>query len=372
MTVRRTYKYRLYDSKQNKYLDAHMELAAEVWNHCIALHRRYYRCFKKHIPVNRMKKHITKLKKMPRYQHWNELGSQAIQDVAERIEKSYAAFFDHVKGKRSGRKSPPKFKKRRNYTSFTLKQAGYKFIDGTNKITIMGRTYKYVKHRPFDGLVKTVTIKRTKTGKYFLCISVVQEWPDLPPRTGNAVGLDFGLKTFLTMDDGTKIVSPEWFKVSLDEVRKAHRDLSRRRKGSNNRERAKYALALKYERIDNRRLDWLFKLADDLTKKYPIICIEDLNIETMKQLWGRKVSDLAFSEFVSILQWEALKNNAQVIKVDRWEPTSKTCHRCGHVNNDLSIEDRQWVCPHCHTALDRDVNAAINIRNIGVAQKQSA
>ena len=372
MTVRRTYKYRLYNSKQNTYLDTYVELAAEIWNHCIALHRRYYRCFKKHISANRMKRHITKLKKIPRYQHWNDLGSQAIQDVAERIERSYSAFFDHVKGKRSGRKSLPKFKKQKNYSSFTLKQAGYRFIDGTNKIEIMGRAYKYVKHRPFDGIVKTVTIKRTKTGKYFLCISVVQEWPDLPPRTGNAVGLDFGLKTFLTMNDGTKIASPEWFKSALDEVRKANRRLSRCKKGSNNRLRAKHVLSLHHERIENRRQDWFFKLAYDLTLQHPIIYIEDLNIEEMKRLWGRKVSDLAFSEFVSILEWEAFKNNAQVIKVDRWEPTSKTCHHCGYVNGNLSLKDRQWECPSCHTLLDRDVNAAINIRNTGLRQKQTA
>ena len=165
--VRCTYRYRLYDSKKNKQIDSYLRLAAEIWNHCLALHRRYYKLTGKHISANRMKKHLTKLMRRPRYRHWHALNSQAIQDVAERIERSYQAFFDHVKGKKSGRKSPPKFRKRENYASFTLKQCGYSF-DGGNRVTIMGKQYKFVSHRPLDGTVKTVTVKRgSRPGSIF-------------------------------------------------------------------------------------------------------------------------------------------------------------------------------------------------------------
>lgn len=371
MTVRRTYKYRMYDSKQNKHLDDAMVVAAEIWNHCIALHRRYYRMFGTYLHPNKMKVHITKLKRSPRYAHWNTLGSQAIQDIVERIHKSYDAFFTHTREKRPGRKAPPKFKKRKNYSSFTLKQAGYKFHAGTNRITIMGRAYKYVAHRPFDGTTKTVTVKRTKQGDYYLCVSVVQEWPDLPPRVGKSTGMDFGLKTFLTMDDGTKVESPLWFKQALKDIQKAHRGLSHCKERSRNRERARQNLDRVYEKVTNRRTDWFFKLADRLTKEYAVICIEDLNIEGMKRLWGQKVSDLAFSDFVQILHWAALKNNATIVEIDRWYPSSKTCHACGYVNAGLSLSVREWTCPSCGTVHDRDVNAAINIHAVGLGMKSA-
>ena len=233
----------------------------------------------------------------------------------------------------------------------------------------MGHTYKYVAHRPFEGAIKTVTVKRTKQGDYYLCVSVVQEQPDIHPRVGKSTGMDFGLKTFLTLDDGIRIESPLWFKQALKDIRRVHRNLSRKEAGSRNRERARVALARVYEQVSTRRTDWFFKLADSLTKEYAVICIEDLNIDGMKRLWGRKVSDLAFSEFVDILHWVALKNNAEVIEVDRWYPSSKTCNVCGYVHTELALSDREWDCPSCGAHLDRDVNAAINIHAAGMGVK---
>ena len=263
MQVRMTYQYKLYDNKQNRHLDRAIDIAAEIWNHCIALHRRYYRMYGKHLSANRLKVFLAKLKHREKYAHWNLLGSQAVQDIPERIARAYDAFFAHVKERRSGRKAPPKFRKRKNYNSFTLKQAGYKFLEG-NRITIMGRTYKYVNHRPFVGTIKTFTVKRTKAGEFYIYLSVVQEWPDIPSRTGNAVGLDFGMKHFLTLDNGKTIDSPQWYLSSIKEIRNAHRAVSRCQKGSNNRRRALQNLERTYERICNRRRDWFFKLANDL------------------------------------------------------------------------------------------------------------
>lgn len=364
--VRCTYKYRLYDSKRNKQLDQYLCLAAEIWNHCIALHHRYYRLYGKHISANQMKKHLTKLMRRPKYRHWHELNSQSIQDIAERIERSYKAFFDHVKGKRHGRKSPPKFCKRENYASFTLKQCGYSF-DGGNRVTIMGKQYKFVNHRPIDGTVKTVTVKRTKTGKYFLCVSVVKKVSVPDSRTGKAVGIDFGLKSFLTLDTGEKISSPRWYHASLPELRKAHRNLSRCQKGSNNRNRRKQELALLYERISNARTSYFFQLANKLFDEYDVVCVEDLNLDGMKRLWGQKIPDLSFAEFVRILGWVAIKKGKTVSRIDRWFPSSKACSACGYVNDDLTLEVRSWVCPCCGVFHDRDVNAAINIRCEGVS-----
>lgn len=366
MQMRMTYKYKLYSNKQNRYLDQAINTAAEIWNHCIALHRRYYRMYGKFLSANRLKVFLTKLKKRSKYAHWRLLGSQAIQDIVERINRSYEAFFDHVKSGRSRRKAPPKFCKRANYRSFTLKQAGYKFHED-NRITIMGRTYKFVKHRSLIGTIKTVTVKRTKAGEFYICVSVIQEWPDIQPCTGNAVGLDFGLKHFLTLDNGETIDSPQWYRKSLNELRIAHRAVSRCQKGSKNRKQALLHLERTYERISNQRRDWFFKLAHEITLQHSIICIEDLNLDGMKRLWGRKVSDLSYGEFISILEWVALKNGSRIIKVDRWYPSSKACHICGTVNTELVLTDREWRCAGCGAILDRDVNAAVNIREAGLS-----
>jgi len=364
--VRFTYKYKMYNSKANKHLDRAIHIACEIWNHCIRLHRRYYKLYGKHLSDNKLKKHLTKLKKRSQYEHWNELGSQAIQDIAERIGRSYKAFFDHVKEKRSGRKSPPRFRKEEDYHSITLKQAGYKFLDETNKVVIMGHTYKYVKHRPMMGTIKTVTIKKNRLGEYFIAVSVVLDLPDVPLRAGDAVGLDFGVKCFLTTDTGELIQSPLWYRQSLNDLRRAHRQLSRCQKNSGNRKRALLDLFHVYEDVSNSRRDWLYKLAHDLTDRYAVICVEDLDIDAWKHLWGQKVSDLGIAEFLTILEQVARKKSSRVVKVSRWYPSSKTCRNCGHVNRDLKLSDRVWVCPNCGTVIDRDVNAAINIREEGL------
>ena len=120
-------------------------------------------------------------------------------------------------------------------------------------------------------------------------------------------------------------------------------------------------------KVSNRRRDWFFKLANELVSQYTIICIEDLNLDGMKRLWGRKVSDLAFAEFVSILEWVARNAGTTVVKIDRWAPSSKACHVCGTINTELTLKQREWTCS-CGAHLDRDINAAINIRKMGLSQ----
>lgn len=364
-TVIKTYKFKLYKSKKNKHLNHSIDIGASIWNYCIAMHRRYYRLYKKHLSANKLMKHITKIKKTL-HPEWKDLGSQAIQDVVQRVERSYKAFFEHHKQKRHGKKSPPSFKKRSRYTSFTLKQSGYAFGPG-NKVTIMGRDYKYSKSRPIDGTIKTLTVKRNLMGEIFLFVVVKQECNEVYSRTGNAVGMDFGLKHFLTLDNEEKIDSPEWYKSSLKELRTAHKAVSRCQKGSRNRQRALLHLERVYEKVSNQRRDWFFKMAYHLAGEYAFICIEDLNVDAMKKHWGRKVSDLAVSEFYSILDWVASNTGSTVIKVDKWYPSSKTCHVCGIVNPNLKLDQRTWVCDTCHSKLDRDVNAAINIKREGLA-----
>ena len=365
-TVIKTYKFKLYNSKKNKHLNHSIDIAAQVWNYCVAMERRYYKFYGKHLSANRLMKHITKVKKRKKYAHWNNLGSQAIQDVVQRVDRSYKAFFEHIKQKRHGKKSPPHFCKRNRYKSFTLKQTGYSFC-GENTVVIMGRKYKYWASRTIEGTIKTLTVKRNTLGEFYIFVVTKEECNDVLPRAGKAVGLDFGLKHFLNFDDGSQIDSPLWYKTAQSEIRSAHRAVSRCEKGSKNRKRAIQHLDRVYAKISNRRRDWFFKLANQFVGEYAIICIEYLNLDGMKRLWGRKVSDLAFAEFVSILEWTASKSGTTVVKVDRWLPSSKACHCCGTINTSLTLKQRGWTCDGCGAHLDRDTNAAINIKNAGLA-----
>ena len=184
------------------------------------------------------------------------------------------------------------------------------------------------------------------------------------PTTGNAAGFDFGLKTFLIGSDYNDIESPQFFKRSAKTIKQANRKHSKKRKRSKNRERSRLNLARKHRKIERQRDDFHWKLAHELTDTYDTIHLEDLNLQGMKALWGRKVSDLGFGAFLKKLKYIASKKGKRIHFIDKWYPSSKTCSVCGAVNENLSLRDRTWQCPNCHTQLDRDRNAAINIYRV--------
>lgn len=356
--------FKLYRSKKNKKLHRLIDTAGQIYNHLIALHKRYYRLYGKHLNVNKLMKHITKLKKQERFSFWNQLGSQSIQDIAQRIERSYKLFFENQK--RGIKTAPPSFKKIKKYKSFTLKQTGYRLLAG-NKIVIMGNVYKYSMSRNIGGKIKTLTVKRDSLGDIYIYLTCETKEAAVEPGSGKNVGLDFGMKQFLTASDGNVIESPLFFKQSIKEIRKLHRILSRKKKGSNNHKRALITLARAYKKIANCRRDYHFKLAKKLAEEYTMICIEDLNIKAMQKIWGRKVSDLGHSQFVNILKYQCSKTGAMVVKIPRFYPSSKTCSDCGYVLEKLTLNVRSWVCPICGAVHDRDVNAAINILRVGAS-----
>ena len=360
----KTYVFKLYHSKQNKHLDRKINLAGSIYNHLVALHRRYYRLFNKSLNAVSLKLHITKLKKTKRFAFWNNLGSQAIQDIAERIDRGYKLFFGNLR--RGVRASPPRFKKVRGYRSFTLKQAGYKLVGG-NAIVIMGRGYKFFKSREIEGKIKTLTVKRDAPGDYWLFFVTDEELQAREARSGEIVGLDFGLKTFLTVSSGEKIDSPLFMRRASQRIKKLSQKLSSKKRGSNNREKARLALAREHRRIANRRRDFHYKLARDLSQQYAVICVEDLNMKAMQRLWGRKISDLGHAQFLLILDWEARKNGSNLTKINRLYPSSKTCSSCLHVLPELPLSVRDWTCPCCGSEHDRDVNAALNIKRAGAS-----
>ena len=361
----KTYRFKLYSNHGNHELHKTIDGHAHVWNHCVALQRRYYAIYGRYISKFRLINHISKLKRLSCFVHWNQLPSQAIQDVAARIDKGYKAMFEaRAKGKAWGR---PRFKPRRKYKSFTLLQAGWKLLPG-NRIKIGKCVYQYLKSRDILGNPKRCTIKRDAIGDIYICVLTDHEDKDLNrAMTGKIAGFDFGLKTYLTGSDYNDIESPQFFKCSTKQIKQANRKHSRKKKRGRNRERARLNLARKHRKIERQRADFHWKLAHELTNLYDEIRLEDLNLQGMKALWGRKVSDLGFADFVKKLVYIADKKGVRITFIDKWYPSSKTCSVCGAINELLELRDRTWQCPSCHTVLDRDRNAAVNIYRVGAS-----
>lgn len=356
-----TYKYKMYSlCDRNKYLHYEIDAFAEVYNHFIALHKRYYRRFGKYPSKFTMINHLAKLKRTTRFAHWRLLPSQALQNVVERIDFGYQKFFAR------DNKRPPTFRSRFRYQSYTLKQAGYKFLE-RNKVRIGKRIFRYHKSRKFDvESICTVTIKRDRVGDLWLCVVAKAEGiKSFIIKNGKTAGFDFGLKTYLTASDSTRTQSPLFFNRNSRKVKKANRNLSRKKKGSHNRHRARVSLARAYRRVANQRRDYHWQLAYQLCKEYDVMYFETLNIDAMKALWGRKISDLGFSDFLNILKYVAKKTGKVVKQIDQWLPSSKTCSACDTVKENLELRERTFHCCACGLEMDRDLNAAINIHRWG-------
>jgi putative transposase len=185
--------------------------------------------------------------------------------------------------------------------------------------------------------------------------------------TGKIAGFDFGLKVFLTCSEGFSIQSPQFLKQALNDVKKASLSLSKKRKSSNSWEKARKHLVRQYEKVVNRRRDWFWKLAHNLTDQFDVLCFETLNLKGMQRLWGRKIGDLAFGEFIEILEWVAVKKGKLLVFIDQWYPSSKTCFHCGHVLEKLELNAREWRCPSCSNVNGRDENASLNIKRVGAS-----
>lgn len=351
-----SYKYKLYKTKRTKYLDKMLREACFIWNHALALQKRYYRMFGKYIPKFAMFKHFSK--RVERHL----LHSHVVREIIERLDIAYQRFFRHIT------KRPPKFKRAKDFSSFVFPQGGYALNENEFTIRRIKKRFKFFYSRPYEGNVKRVTIKRSPLGEYYLIILT-----DANPKScgkthdGAFVGIDFGLKTYMVLSDGTTVDCPQYLKSDLGKVRRKSRNLSKTKRGSNNRERRRKEMCREHESITNRRNDFQWKLAHELCRCYDYIFIEDLSLSGMTRLWGRKIYDLAHYEFTEKLKYVASKYGVTVHKIDRFYPSSKTCE-CGYVNKSLSLKDREWVCPDCGKVNNRDLNAAQNILRRGISE----
>ncbi|MCY3720895.1 MAG: RNA-guided endonuclease TnpB family protein [Candidatus Poribacteria bacterium] len=361
---RRTYKFQLREHPKNVRLGNMLDDLADVHNHFLALEKRYYRRYGKYAGRYRLQPHLTKLLERT-HQHWAWIPRDTLDAVIIRLHVTYERFFAGLGGL-------PKFKRKDRYRSAKF-QSAYLLEEGrvrlsfkawdesTESLKFNKRWFSFHHHRDWEGKVCFIQILRDRVSTYWLYVITDASTTEPCSATGESVGIDFGMETYLTFSNGEKKQPPEFLKRSLNELRKLNKAVSRKVKGSNNWWRAVGALARLYRHIANQRKDWHYKVATDLCKRFDTIATETLNLEGMKRLWGRKVSDLAFYQFVEILKSKCIKHKREFLQVGQWTATTKPCSDCGYKNENLSLSDRQWTCPECGSHHDRDINAAINI-----------
>ena len=294
-----------------------------------------------------------------------EIQVNTLQDVVERIDKAYKLFFKF----RDTRKiTLPSFKKIYKYKSFTAKQSAFRLLDG-NRIRIGSRIYKYHKSRNVEGIPKNLIVKRNFNGDiYIFIVADLGQQPLIIPRTGKSVGYDFGLKSFLVDQNGNKINAPLFFDLNCKKLRILQKKTDKKQLHSNNWKRAMKSVSKMFNKISNQRKDFHWKTAHEICNKYALICVEDLEIETMAKRNGRKIYDLGFADFIRILEQVAAKTGSSVQKIDMLYPSSQLCSTCGYKNSAIKdLHIRQWICPQCGTSHDRDINAAKNILKVGMS-----
>lgn len=362
--MRKTYKYRLLGNKQTfAKADEWLLLCQRLYN--VALEQRItiYRQRKETISCYSQINQLPELRaEFPEYQ---EVGSQVLQDVIERLDKAYKAFFRRVKSG-TGKVGFPRFRSRDRYNSFTLKQSGWKLDGKYLTVCYVGR-FKLRLSRPIEGDIKTVTIHRELSGHWYVCFSCDKVPEHKLEPSNKAIGIDVGIKSFCADSDGGSVDNPAYFRHSERLLRVRQRVLSRRVKGSHGRKDARILVAKAHEKVTNQRNDFLHKVANHYITNYGVIYVEDLNIKDMvkNHHLAKSITDASWGRFFELLSYKAEYAGRTVVKVPRFEPTSKTCSACGAINQELKLSDRQWVCKSCGVLHDRDYNASKNIRRVG-------
>ena len=359
--ILKTYKYRMYPNKeQQQMLAKYFGSVRFVYNHFLAERKRQYEENGKSDNYYAQARTLTKLKKQEEYKWLKEINSQTLQFALRNLETSYTNFF-------RGNAKFPRFKAKKSGGSFHIPQS---CSIGNGKIYIpkFKDGIKIVEHRSFKGgEVRNMTISVTPSGKYYVSILTKVSYEPLQ-KTKAKVGIDLGLKDLVITSDGKKYSSNKFIKHYSKELAKAQKHLSKKKKGSNSWDKQRIKVARIQEKIHNCRFDKLHKISTDLIRKYDVICCEDLNVKGMQinHRLAQSIADSSWGTFLTFLSYKAEMNDKQVVKIGKYYPSSKTCHCCGWVKEDLQLKDREWTCPHCGNTLDRDVNAAMNILQEGL------
>lgn len=361
----KVFEYRLYPNKEQQVILAkHFGCNRFIYNWALAKKIEAYEKENKTLSKYDLNKMVTELKKEKDREWLNEVNAQSLQQSVQNLETAYINFFRNKKGF-------PRFKsKKTNRHTFKIPQNVK--IDYENKRIFLVKI-GYVKlkiDRIIQGEIKSATVKQVPSGKYF--VSVLVEDGICEPDTkelnkDKAIGIDLGLKHFAILSNGTKIENPKALKKHLAKLKILQKRLSKKEKGSNNRNKARIKVAKQHEKIANIRKDFLQKLSTQIINDSQIdtICLETLNISGMLQnhKLAQAISDVSWYEFVRMLEYKANWQGKNILRIGRFEPSSKLC-TCGYINNNLTLSDRVWECPICHKMHDRDLLASQNIKNI--------
>lgn len=349
----KAFKYKINPTKEqsillNKHIGASRfvyNLALECKQMAWAGNRVNLSCFALHGQLKDLKAECEWLK---------EINSQSLQQSITNLDKAYTAFF-------KGQNSFPKFKKKSNDGSFNIPQnvtlEGEKLI-----IPKFKKGIDIVLHRPTKGEIRQATISRTPTGKYFvsiLCETGEENKKPKPVKEKTTVGIDLGIKTYLVSSDGKEYDNPKFLSKAQSRLKFVQRKYSKH-KGK----RTKHRLAILHEKVANQRKDFLHKTSSELIKNHDSLAIEDLAITNMvkNHCLAQSISDAGWSMFVTMLEYKAEWYGKNILKIGRFQPSSKLHANCGHINKYLTLSDREWICPKCGELVSRDVNAAINIK----------
>ena len=385
--MRSTFKYRIYLNKaQEQILEKEFNFCRFLYNSALQERRSHYKQFVKDNPDHKedgikyegiTKKiqisYLTEIKKDFKEQV-KPIYSQVLQDVINRLDGAFKSFFERCKkGQKPGY---PRFKGADRFKSITFTQSdfksfGTKLLEDKKHVEIYGLGKVKIKyHRPFEGICKTVTLTK-KANKYYLCLSC-DDLPIIPlAPTGKEIGIDLGLNSYITDNDGKTYKHPKPYKTSKEKLAFQQRKFDLKKKGSNNRKKQKTLIAKTYEKITNVRRDFAHKMSLKLIRENDKIVMEDLNVKSMLESENTEVKksniqDAAWGEFTEIITYKAERAGRLLVKVNPAN-TSKMCSCCGSIKESLELSDRTYHCEACGFALDRDQNAARNILGLGMS-----
>jgi putative transposase len=380
--MRKTFKFRIYPNKaQEKLLEKQLWLCRFLWNELLDIRKKYYLWSKKSASKIEMQNLIPEMKLL--YPELKTVHSQVLQNINNKLDESFQAFFRRIKnGETAGF---PRFKGKNRLSSICYTQSGVSIENGRLVLSKIG-SIKIVQHREILGKIKTTTIKKSSTGKWYVCFSCDDIIPHVLPENIFSVGIDVGIENFATFSDGSVIPNPRFFREEETELARAQRKLSLFKEFNLEREKCKKVVARIHERISFKRQNFIHQESRKLVNNFGTICVEDLNIKNMSKApkpkldeitnrylpngaarkagLNKSISDVAWGMFTQSLASKAGEAGRKLVKIDP-KYTSQICSNCESiVPKKLSV--RTHCCDKCNTILHRDHNAAINILRLGI------